>query len=56
MEHDELVARINEYSRIARERTLTPEETLERESLRKEYIGRVKGNLKSSLEGIERKK
>ncbi|MBP1918446.1 DUF896 domain-containing protein [Youngiibacter multivorans] len=56
MEHDELVAKINEYSRIARERDLTLEETVEREKLRREYIDRVKGNLKGSLEGIERKK
>lgn len=56
MEHDELVAKINEFSRLSRERTLTPEEAAERETLRREYIGRVKGNLRSSLEGIERKK
>ncbi|MCL2343632.1 MAG: DUF896 domain-containing protein [Firmicutes bacterium] len=30
--------RISELTRIARERTLTPEESAERESLRREYL------------------
>ena len=34
----ELIQRINELARIAKERALTPEETEERARLRKEYL------------------
>ena len=35
---DEKLARINALARLARERSLNPEETAERDRLRKEYL------------------
>jgi uncharacterized protein YnzC (UPF0291/DUF896 family) len=56
LNHEELVEKINEYTKLAKERELTAEEAEEREALRKEYVQRVRSNLRTSLEGIERKK
>lgn len=53
--HDELVFRINELTKISKERDLTKEEQIERKALRDDYINRVKKNLRSSLEGIKKK-
>jgi uncharacterized protein YnzC (UPF0291/DUF896 family) len=50
---DEQVARINQLAKLAKERTLTPEETTERAELRKAYIDAVKVNLQSTLQNIE---
>ena len=55
MTHDELVLRINELTKISKERDLTKEEQAERKTLRDDYVGRVKRNLRSSLEGIKKK-
>ncbi|HSP47629.1 MAG TPA: DUF896 domain-containing protein [Clostridiaceae bacterium] len=56
MNHEELVEKINGFTKLAKERELTPEEAQEREALRKEYVQRVRNNLRTSLEGIEPKK
>lgn len=56
LSHDELAKRISAFTALARERELTLEEQSEREALRKEYLQRVKANMRASLEGIERKK
>lgn len=56
MTHEELVEKINRYTKLAKERELTAEEAKERESLRKDYVERVRRNLRTSLEGIEPKK
>lgn len=56
MNHEELVEKINEYTKLAKERELTHEEAETREALRKEYVQRVRNNLRTSLEGMERKK
>lgn len=55
MTHDELVLRINELTKISKERDLTKEEEDERKVLRDDYISRVKRNLRSSLDGIKKK-
>jgi uncharacterized protein YnzC (UPF0291/DUF896 family) len=50
MKMDDVIARINELARIAKERTLTPEELAERDKLRRIYIDSVKANLVGQLE------
>jgi len=47
------IERINELSRISRERELTPEEIEERTALRNEYINAIRANFRSTLESIE---
>ena len=51
MEHEK-IERINELSRIARQRELTPEEQTERAALRKEYLDGFRVNMRQVLEGI----
>ena len=43
------ITRINELAKKAREQELTPEETAERDALRREYIESVKQNLAAQL-------
>ena len=43
------IKRINELAKKAREQGLTPEETDERDALRREYIESVKQNLAAQL-------
>ncbi len=43
------IKRINELAKKAREQELTPEETPERDALRREYIESVKQNLAAQL-------
>ena len=50
MKMDDVIARINELARIAKERALTPEELAERDKLRRIYIDSVKANLVGQLE------
>jgi uncharacterized protein YnzC (UPF0291/DUF896 family) len=47
---DEVIARINELARKKKAEGLTPEETVERDKLRRIYIDSVVGNLKGQLE------
>lgn len=51
--HDDLVAKINTYTQLARERDLTPEEALEREACRQEYLSRIRRSMRGQLEGLE---
>ena len=51
MEHEK-IERINELSRLSRERELTEEEKTEREALRKEYLDGFRENMRQVLEGI----
>ena len=50
MKMDEVIARINQLSHIAKERELTEEETAERAKLRRIYIDSVKANLVGQLD------
>ncbi len=50
MSMDEVIARINELARTAKERALTEEELVERDKLRRIYIDSVKANLVGQLE------
>lgn len=46
----EKIDRINELARKSKAEGLTPEELLERDALRREYIDSMVGNLKSQLD------
>lgn len=50
MNMNEVIARINDLAKKAKEGPLTPEEQEERAKLRKIYIDSVKANLVSQLE------
>ena len=50
MNMDQVIARINELAKAAKERTLTDEELAERDKLRRIYIDSVKANLVGQLE------
>lgn len=50
MNMNEVIARINELAKKAKEGSLTPEELAERDKLRRIYIDSVKSNLVGQLE------
>ena len=50
MSMDEVIARINELAKKAKSEGLTPEETVERDKLRRIYIDNVKASLTGHLE------
>ncbi len=50
MKMDEVIARINELAHKAKAEGLTPEETAERDRLRRIYIDSVKSSLVGQLE------
>ena len=50
MNMNEVIARINALAKKAKEEGLTPEETAERDKLRRIYIDSVKSNLVGQLE------
>lgn len=50
MNMNEVIARINELAKKNKEEELTPEETAERDKLRRIYIDSVKSNLVGQLE------
>lgn len=50
MSMDEVITRINELAKKAKSEGLTPEETVERDKLRRIYIDSVKASLTGQLE------
>ena len=50
MKIDEVIARINELAKKAKTEGLTPEETAERDKLRRIYIDNVKASLTGQLD------
>ena len=46
----ELIGRINELTRLSRERELTPEEQEERACLRRQYLDQFKAGTRQTLE------
>ena len=50
MSINEVIARINELAKLAKERTLTEEEQEERAKLRRMYIDNVKASLTGQLD------
>jgi len=53
IQHDELVAKINEFTNLIKERELTSAEAEERELYRREYLRRIKISLKGNLDGVK---
>ncbi|WP_314587796.1 DUF896 domain-containing protein [Paenibacillus terrigena] len=53
MNFDKIVERINELARKHKTVGLTPEETVERDTLRQQYIDGFKRSLKQQLDNIE---
>ena len=55
MEHEK-IERINELTRLSRERELTHEELGEREALRREYLDGFRQNARAVLENVRLKR
>lgn len=55
MEHEK-IERINELTRLSRERELTHEELVEREALRREYPDGFRQNARAVLENVRLKR
>ena len=55
MEHEK-IERINELTRLSRERELTHEELVEREALRREYLDGFRQNARAVLENVRLKR
>ena len=51
--HQEILNRINELARTAKERDLTPAELVERNELRQEYLKMFRASFKQQLMGIK---
>ena len=52
----EKIERINELTRLSRERELTHEELVEREALRREYLDGFRQNARAVLENVRLKR
>ena len=50
---DEIVKKINEFTKLSKERELTEEEKKEREKYRRLYIDKFKESLKDHLDNIK---
>ena len=50
---EDIIKKINEFTKISRERELTDEEKTEREKYRKIYIEKVKNSMKGHLDSIK---
>lgn len=50
---DKIIKKINEFSKLARERELTEEEKIEREKYRKMYMEKFKESVRGHLESIK---
>ena len=55
MEHEK-IERINELTRLSRERELTHEELVKREALRREYLDGFRQNARAVLENVRLKR
>ena len=55
MEHEK-IERINELTRLSRERELTHEELVERKALRREYLDGFRQNARAVLESVRLKR
>ncbi len=49
----ELIAKINEFARISKERALTPLEEKQRDELRKEYVKQFKAGFRQTLQHVK---
>ncbi|MBR8700443.1 hypothetical protein IX317_000409 [Fusobacterium sp. DD29] len=53
MEMKDIIAKVNYFSKLARERELTKEEQEEREKYRKMYLEKFKAQVKGHLDSIK---
>lgn len=53
MEMKDIIAKVNYFSKLARERELTEEEKIEREKYRKLYLEQFKAQVKGHLDSIK---
>ena len=52
MEQDRMIERINALAKKAKQEGLTPEETVERDQLRKAYLAAVRANVIGQLDRV----
>ncbi len=50
---EKIIKKINEFSKLARERELTEEEKKEREIVRREYLEKFKAQVRGHLENVK---
>ena len=48
-----LIKKINDYTKLSRQRPLTPAETAERQALRQQYLAQFRQEFKTMLDNIE---
>ena len=53
MEMKDIIAKVNYYSKLAKERTLTDEETIERQKYRTLYLEQFKSQVKGHLDRVK---
>jgi len=53
MEMKDIIAKVNFYSKLARERTLTDEETIERQKYRALYLDQFKSQVRGHLGSVK---
>ncbi len=53
MEMKDIIAKVNFYSKLARERTLTDEETIERQKYRALYLEQFKSQVRGHLDQVK---
>lgn len=53
MEMQEIIKNVNYYAKIAKERSLSPEELTERDKYRKLYLEQFRAQVKGNLDNIK---
>ena len=53
MEMKDIIAKVNYYTKLSRERELTEEEKVEREKYRKMYLEKFKAQVRGHLDNIK---
>jgi len=53
MEMKEIIVKVNYYSKLARERTLTDEETVDRQKYRALYLDQFKSQVRGHLDQVK---
>lgn len=53
MEMKDIILKVNYYSKLAKERTLTDEEVIERQKYRTLYLDQFRSQVKGHLDGVK---